>query len=233
MGMRRRLPEKNRDLKRYVLRRRALQVIGYLIWLGMFGVGAWLYNDSHQTYPPHRRIVGWRLAVWMLVAAVVGFFLFRIWRFFTLRNLEGVVVHSGLSHSYTSSADPGAANPLDYDFRLNTYLVIRDAKGRKHRIRFEQKPGFYLYYYAGTHVCRFSGLPYPIRNPRRSCAPERGLEKKHSHDDLSAGVLCVACGNLNNRDCNQPCGRCGHSLIQAEDVWNDFEKQETEEGKKK
>ena len=215
MAMKRRIPEENRDLRSYVLRRRLLQLTGFTLWLAAFGFGAWFYNDSHQTYPPQRRIVGWRLLLWMLVAAAVGFFLFRLWKFFTQRGVEGAVAESGLSHSYTPSADPGAGNPVNYDFRLNTYLVIRDEKGKRRRLRFEQKPGFYLYYYEGTHVCKLSGLPYPIRDPERCCRPARRYSEgaRDPHDDLSGGYLCAACGNLNNWDLSVPCGRCGLSLV--------------------
>ncbi len=223
--MKRRIPEKNRDLRLYVLRRRLLRLTGYALWLAAFGFGAWFYNDSHQTYPPQRRIVGWRLFFWMLAAAVAGFFLFRLWKFFTQRRVEGVVAESGLSHSYTSSADPGAGNSVNYDFRLNTYLVIRDEKGKRHRLRFEQKPGFYLYYYEGTHVCRLSGLPYPVRDPRCVGAPARRRSEgvRDPHDDLSGGYLCAACGNLNNRNLSEPCGLCGLSLVDPAELWQDPE----------
>ncbi len=219
--MKRRIPNRNRDLRRYVLRRRILQLTGYALWLAAFGFGAWFYNDSHRTYPPERRIVGWRLALWMLAAAVAGFFLFRLWRFFTQRGIEGAVVESGLSHSYTASADPGAGNPVNYDFRLNTYLVIRDKKGKRRRLRFEQKSGFYLYYYEGNSVCRLSGLPYPIRDPGRICRPPVGQTAGtgRSNDDLSGGYLCAACGNLNNRNLLEPCGRCGLSLVDPAELW--------------
>ena len=221
--MKRKLPSRNRDLKIYVLRRRMLQLAGFAIWLTTFGLSAWLYNDAHQTYPPQRRIVGWRLVLWMTVAAVIGFFLFRLWKLFTQRGFEGTVIRSGLSHSYTPSGDPGAGSSINYDFRLNTYLLIRTEKGKKRRIRFEQKPGFYLYYYPGTHLCGFSGLPYPIRDPHRACAPQSeptAAKTERSHDDLSGGYLCVACGLL-NRELAAPCDRCGHSLVDPKELWMD------------
>lgn len=218
------LPPRNRDLKWYTARRLLLQLTGYTLWLAAFWFGAQGYNDAHQTYPPNRRIVGWRLAIWMLAAVVIGFFLFRIWKLITQRGLEGEIVESKISHSYTSSADPGAGNSINYDFRLHTSLIIRDGRGKRHRIRFEQKQGFYLYYYEGTYVRRFSGLPYPIRWPDQNPAIPEG---KENHDDLSGGYLCAACGNLSNYRLDEPCGRCGHSLIDPTQVqfdWKNYKK---------
>lgn len=224
-----RLSRRNRDLKIYVLRRVLLQLLGYGAWLAVFWFGAMSYNDAHQTYPPHRRMVGWRLAVLMLAAAVTGFFLFRLWRLISLRRMEGTVIDARLSRGYTASSDPGAGNPVDYDFRLYTYLVIQTPKGKQRRLRFEQKPGFYLYYYPGTYVCRLFGFSYPIRDPARSAAPEKkeGRIGQDPHDDLSAGHLCIACGYLNNRSAEEPCGRCGHSLVDAEAFRNDDPDAET------
>lgn len=216
--MKRKLPPRNRDLKRYALRRKLLRVLGYTLWIAGFAFGAWYYNSIHQASNAYRRIVGWKLALWMLAAVLLGFFIFRIQKLFTQRHLEGTVVESGLSHSYTPSADPGVGNRLNYDFRVNTYLIVRTDRGKRRRIRFEQKAGFYLYYYPKTRLCRFSGLPYPIADP--SSSYNGAQHKKRHHDDLSDGYLCVACGFLNNHDLSLPCGACGHSLIDPSEVWD-------------
>ena len=227
------IPPKNRDLRRYVLRRRLLQLSGYLLWLAVFWFGAQGYNNSHQTYSPDRLILGWKLAVWMLAAAIVGFFLFRLWRFITQRGMEGQVEKSGLAHSYTSSGDPGGGNSVNYDFRLHTRLVVRDSRGKRRRLRFEQKAGFYLYYYPGTQVCRLSGLPYPIRNPEQTGSPREEFgQGKTAHDDLSNGYLCAACGNLNNHSLSEPCGLCGYSLVDPAELWRCGENKATDKGEK-
>lgn len=215
MAMKQGIPTCNRDLRRYVARNLLLRLGGYAVWIAVFWLGAKGYNDSHQTYPPEQRLEGWRMGLWMLAAAVIGFFLFRLWRFISQRGMEGQIESVRLSRSYTSSTDPGVGNPINYDFRVNTYLVIRNKRGKRRRIRFEQKQGFYLYYYPGGYVRRFAGLPYPIRDPRRIPTVEG---KGSNHDDLSKGYLCVACGNLNNHSLAEPCGRCGYSLIDPEKV---------------
>lgn len=222
--MKRRIPRANRDVRRLVAWRKIRRIGGYVLWLAAFWFCAWFYNDSHQTYPPERRLIGWRLAIFMAVAALTGFFLFRVWRFFFHRTVEGEIVLSELSHTYTTSADPRTVKILNYDFREHTYLVIRTDKGKKRRIRFEQKTGFYLYYYPGSYICRFSELPYPICDPARRCQPrveESPVARaaRAHHDDLSGGRMCVACGFLNRGE--ETCDRCGLSLIDPADVWNE------------
>ncbi len=209
--MRIRIPKENGDLRRYVLRRRCLQMFGYLLWTAALVYGAIAYNAAHATYPPHRLILGWKLAVWIAAVLVSGFFLFRVPGMIKGRGFVGTIKRSSLAHSYTHSADPGAADPVDYDFRLHTSLVVQTEQGKRRRVRFEQKPGFYLYYYEGTRICKLSGLPYPLRDPASVTSTEDGNRKTHG-DDLSGGHLCVACGRL-NRHLEQPCTGCGLSLI--------------------
>ena len=219
-----RIPHDNRDLIRFVRWQRIRRIGGYLLWLTIFLLSAWFYNDAHQTYPPERRMVGWRLAVLMFAAAVTGFFIFRMWKFFSHRTVEGHIEQSALSHTYTTTDDPGQMKTINYDFREHTYLIVRTDKGKKRRIRFEQKTGFYLYYYPGSYICRFSELPYPICDPARRCRPdvEQTRAAQRHHDDLSEGRICVACGFLNRG--HEICDRCGLSLIDPKDVWTENER---------
>ena len=211
-----RIPSENRDLLRYVRRRRAVRVSLCLFWIVLLIVGALLYNRSHEA-SVLPRIVGWRLAVWSLAALVSGLLLFRVPRLFFDRSFEGEIVRSGLSHSYSSSADPGAGQSVSYGFRLNTTLRVRSSDGKLHRIRFEEKPGFYLYYHEGNYISHIAGLPYPIADPARMIdLPVGGT----SLDDDTTGntvvdprtaYLCAACGHF-RRECTV-CEHCGHSLI--------------------
>jgi len=232
--MRCRIPRSNRDVIRFVRGRKLRRLVGYALWLLLFAFSAWFYNDSHQTYPPEKRMVGWRLALLMLVAAVTGLFIFQIWKFFFRRTVEGRILEAELSHTYTTSEDPREVKVLNYDFREHTYLVIQTDKGKKRRIRFEQKTGFYLYYYPGSHICRFSELPYPICDPARRCCPEgedtyvTRVTRRH-HDDLSNGRMCVACGFLNRGD--QICDKCGLSLIDPSEVWSGEDKKKGKDRK--
>ena len=216
------IPKSNRDLKWYVIRRKSLQILLFLLWIAAFVFGALAYNNAHQTYPPERQIIGWRLVFWILASILSGFFLFRLPRLFTDRTFEGNIEVSGLSHSYSSSADPGAGSSVNYDFRLNTYLVVRTEDGKKKRIRFEQKPGFYIYYHEGTHVCHLRGLPYPIRDPERMILPEvkPGSEEEKAFRHILNGYVCAACGTVNS-SLDEPCSICGHSLIDPKELWGE------------
>lgn len=218
--MKRKIPKRNKDLRGYVLRRKIFKISAYALWLAVFLIGILSYNAGYA-YNPNRQLSGWHILIWMIGASAVGFVLFRVWKLFTDRTFEGVIEESGLSHTYTSSADPGAANPVNYDFRLHTYLRVRTTTGKLRRVRCEQKPGFYLYYYPGTYLCRLSGLPYPISDPNRRCRPNvRHLEgAEDPHDDLSGGYICAACGFLNKKS-TCACGRCGLSIIDPTELFN-------------
>ncbi len=224
--MKQRIPKKNQDLRRYVLRRRIFAIGGYALLIGVFLASALAYNAAHTTYEPHRLMLGWKLAIWMGAAVVLGFFLFHIGRLFTDRSFEGEIRSSDLLHTYTSSRDPGVGKPVSYDFRLHKTLVVITDGGKKRKLRFEQKTGSYLYYYPGTHICHFAGLPYPVADPDRRTAPER---KRRSvtdapQDDLSEGAVCVACGMLNPLEAAK-CSCCGLSLIDPADIWQTNKKE--------
>ena len=174
------IPEQYRNLRRYVRSRDVRKLVLFAVWMLVFWGNAVLYNYNHQTYSASRRLVGWRMVLFLAVAAVLGFFLFRMWTFFTDRTYKGVVIRSGLSHSYTPPDEPYAIKAANYDFRTNTKLEIRTDKKKKRRPRFEQKNGCYWYYNEGERLIHFHGLPYPIN-----------LDPTAPH-----GYICLACGRM-------------------------------------
>jgi len=189
-----RLPKRNRDLQRYVLLRDLMRLLGYLLWLTVWIGGAIMYNIEHQSHPAQFRILGWRLVFLIAAALASGFLIFRIWRLFGSRLTHGVIEVSSLSHSYSASADPGGS--IDYDFRLNTKLKIRKSDGKYKTLCFEQKRGFYHYYYEGKPILSIRGLPYPIR----------------TDSDPSVGFVCAVCGMWHETK-TDTCSRCGKSMI--------------------
>ena len=195
-----RLPQKNRDLQRLALRRDVTRVLGCLLWIALWVGGAISYNANHQTYPPHRRIIGWKMLLLCLIAATTGFIMFRCWKLLCTRTISGEILSSGISRSYSASADAGRVGP-DYDFRINTALKLRTDDGKVRRLRFEQKNGFYRYYHEGERIVRFHGLPYPIN-----------LSPNAPH-----GYVCAACGFHSDQYIKQ-CDRCCHSMIDPKDL---------------
>lgn len=188
-----RIPKENRDLARYVLKKDLLRILGFLLWMIALGGGAEAYNNNHQTYPPERLMLGWKLHLWLTVAALSGFLIFRLWKFITDRGFCGTVVSNENSRTYSPSEDPGSS---EYDFRLNTRLKIRMPNGRTRRIRFEQKNGFYQYYHEGNRIRKIHGLPYPVNlDPTASC-----------------GYVCSACGTW-TRERPERCEKCNHTVI--------------------
>ena len=195
------IPKNNKDLRRFALRRDCLRVAGALLWTLVWIGGAVAYNQNHQTYPDYRRMVGWRMVLWVALATVSGILLFRLWKLFTDRSCVGTVVLWKLSHTYDASPDPGVSNRMDYDFRINTALVLLKPNGKRKRLRFEQKNGFYLYYHEGERVAKLHGLPYPIN-----------LDPYAKN-----GCVCSACGTWRKEKAPH-CEACGMSLIDPKDL---------------
>ncbi len=192
------IPKKNRDLRHYVLKKDLFRAIGFALWIVIWWSGATVFNNNHKTYSDARRMVGWRFWLWMAIAFVTGFLLFRLWKFFTDRTFRGKIVTNDNSRSYTPSEDPGNA---EYDFRLNTKLRIKLPNGKMRCIRFEQKNGFYTYYYADTEILHLHGLPYPIN-----------LDPTGKN-----GYVCSACGTW-SKDLPERCAVCNHTVIDPKDL---------------
>lgn len=196
-----RISQKNRDLRRYVLRRDLGKLSLYLLWVVLWCMGAVGYNLNHRTYPPERLMLGWRLAVWIAAAVVIGFFLFRIRAILFDRDFTGRLESVGLSHTYTSSKDPGAFKPASYDFRLHKVLTVRLENGRRKRIRIEEKQGSYVYYRIGDRLIGLHGLPYPI----------------NLDSDEKTGYACAACGRV-HKSLLASCDQCGLSFIDPKEL---------------
>ena len=218
-----RIPQRNGDLVRYVRRRRAVRLGLLALWTLLLIVGALFYNRSHETsvLPP---IAGWRMAAWVAAALVSGLILFRVPQLFFDRSFTGEILRSGISHSYSASADPGAASAASRDFRLNTVLRVRTDGGKIRKIRFEQKPGFYLYYYEGNRVCHLSGLPYPVADPATMRSPVRSSSLADEDTtgntviDPRVSYVCAACGQFGRAP--TVCSQCGLSLIDPRDLFD-------------
>lgn len=205
------IPSKNADLRRYVLKKELRRILLYLLWLITFYAAAVSYNLNHQTYAPEKRMEGFKMVLWMLIAATIGFFLFRIYEFFTLRAARGTVLTSRLSHTYTTTNEPlHGRRDGGYDFRLHTALILQKPNGKKQRLRFEQKTGSYQYYHEGADLIRFRSLPYPI----------------HLDPSSPNGFVCVACGRM-HKTLQSHCDQCGLSLIDPKDIPETNEKTPT------
>ncbi len=196
-----RIPQGHRDLVRYVRRKQLRRGLGYLLFLGIWLFTALFYNREHATYPPERRFVGGRMALWMGIGIFIGFFLFRVYRLITQRTVAGIIESEKTSHTYAASADPGAFQPMHYAERTHVVLRIRQDDKKKRRVRFEQKTGFYQYYPQGARVVRFAELPYPVR-----------LDA-----DDATGLVCAACGEWHKSE-HTRCEKCGHTLLHPEEL---------------
>lgn len=204
------IPERNRDLHALVRRRALTRIALYLVWLAALTVGVLRYQAWHTLRP----MKPWQTALWLCGGAVVGCFLFRVQSLFTNRTTVGRITRSGISHGVKGD-----------DFRINTVLRITDEQsGKRRRLRFEQKNGFYALYQAGTRVCKFPLLPYPLPDPE-TLSPigereEKADGKTNSKTD-QGGTLCVVCGLVSGADPTADrCPACRHTLLNPEDVFD-------------
>ena len=195
-----RIPKRNRDLLHHVLGRAALRIGGWAAWIVGFWMGAQSYNQNHQTYAESRLMLGWKLWLWMAIGAVSGFLLFRLWRCFTQRPVRGIVERYSTTRGYGSGESPDGRES-DSDFRINTVLRVRTERGKRRRLVFEQKHGFYLYYHEGNRIEKLGGLTYPI----------------NLDPDAESGRVCSVCGAFSSKD-STVCPSCRHSLIDPEDL---------------
>ncbi len=212
------IPKRNRDLLLYVRKRKLIRSLLAVIWIGFLISGVWIYNYSHRAYTVHTPITGWKFALWVVIAVVSGILIFRLPKVFFDRSFEGIIERSGLSHSYSPSADPGSS---EYNFRLNTSLLIRTPNGKRRRIKFEEKSGFFIYYHEGNRIFHFAGLPYPLADIRQTDAlsPKSSRAADTREDRFPGNYLCVACGRL--RQTPDTCDVCGHSIIDPKDIFTE------------
>ena len=197
------IPKRNADLRRYVLLKDIRRCVLYALWCGFWFYGIWFYNVNREAYPDGRQLSGWRFVALIVFVLVIGFFLFRMQKFFTQRTLAGKILQSNITHSYTYSEDPGLFNGIKYDYRLKTALIVQTEDGKQKKIRFEQKMGSYQSHRVGEYIIRFHGLAYPI-NPT--------INKE-------SGYMCVACGRF-HKQWQPHCAVCEHSLIHPDDIKN-------------
>lgn len=195
------IPSKNADLRRYVLREDGFRLLGFAAWIAFWTFGVILFNRNRENLPESARLVGWKMILFLVLLYLVGGLVCKIWRLFSRPTLRGKVLSSSLTHSYSSSGDPGLLRDADYEFRTNAKLILVTGKGKRRSVVFEQKPGSYVYYSEGREILRFHGLTYPL-----------ALEQKPGEP-----YLCVACGNF-TPDADAPCPICRHSIINPAEI---------------
>ncbi len=195
------IPKQYTDLRRFVLRKQICRVLGFLLWIAVFVGGAVMYNIDHDAFPPERLILGWRLWLWIAASVVSGFLIFRMRRVFFDNSCIGTVTHTRSSQVYTNSSAPTQESPSGYDFRTHTILLLQLPNGKRRRLRFEQKNGFYLYYHEGEQLAKLHGLPYPVNTD--PLAPH--------------GFVCAACGTWRQAYASR-CDICGLSIIDPKEL---------------
>ncbi len=215
------LPSRNTDLLRRVRRTRARRLLLFAGWVAVLVLAAVFFNNSHRgSVLP--QITGWRMWVWVAFALLSGALLFRVFSIFTDRPFEGEIIRSSLAHTYSAS-DGEKSEDETANFRVQTALRVRCTDGKIRKLRFEQKPGFFLYYHEGNHICKFAGLRYPLADPA-SMPPLTHPLKTADEDttgktvvDPSRSYLCVCCGHFYPTP--TVCEDCKLTLIDPKEVF--------------
>lgn len=190
-----RVYQKYPALRWRAIKKDALRLSLYLLWLLAWLLGALGYNAGHQKDPLHRQITDWKLALWMLAAALIGFFLFRVYKTVLHPTVLGVITKTGFSNAYTHG-EGTKGESISYDFRRRSVLYLTTDKQKKRRVRFEQKTGSYLYYQTGERILRLHGFAYPLN-----------LDPSAPH-----GYACIGCGRI-HKELLPECEKCALPLI--------------------
>ena len=195
-----RIPKQNRDLQVLTIHQFSLRMLGWAAWVVLLYQGACIYNQNPRILPENKLTPIWKMSLFLGIVILCGFFIFRIWKFFIPFSFVGTVERYSHVRSSAPSHDTKHRSNDD-DFRLDTVLRIRTEKGRRRRLRFEQRNGFYQYYHEGNRIAYLRGLPYPI----------------NLDPDGKYGYVCAACGAHSN-NWQENCPSCGRSMIDPKNL---------------
>lgn len=206
------IPEKNRDLLRYVRNRRIKSLVGYAIYIAVF-VAAYIFYINDERYMGISPLM---TLIFALIVLISGFFIFRIGKLLCDRSFTGQIRTISFSRDYGRGMNRRASLSIDY----HTYIIIttKNSKGRKKRILIPLfDDGYDGYYSEGDTVVYFGGSNYPL---------SLESERKGEH-------ICAVCGvRRNDKEDKLPdidryfdaelglyfCRCCGKSLINVEDL---------------
>ena len=200
-----RIPKSNRDIRACAFFTNFRRIALYVAYIAMWVLGYKFYLMS----PTNKPFVLWVMLIFCAVIAISGWILFDMTRFILEHSFTGKIESMRVSRTYGRGVTRQGRFKIDY----HTYrvLVVKDAKGRRKKLRFQLfDDGYDLYYREGDRVTYFRGTRYPLCHE----AEERG---EH---------ICVLCGVRVNEPKHHGeravdtdyCSACGKTLIKIEDL---------------
>ena len=196
-----RIPEENRDLRRYAFFVNLKRIVLFLLWCAMWVLAYRFYLE----YPINKPLVRWLLLIFAGGVLVGGWFLCSMTAFVRERSFFGKVEKMKLDREFQK----GVVTARSADEEMFRVLIVRDEKGKRRRLRFKMKDsGFGLYYRDGAEIAYFRGTKFPL------CLDTKDKD----------ACMCVACGTRNypewrdgeKGDKPTYCALCGHTLVDTE-----------------
>lgn len=200
------IPEENKDLRKYALWKNLKYLIFYILYIAFFSL-AFLYYVKGNHLP----LDLWVYPVFFLAVIVSGWLVCFMTRFCSDRSFTGRIKEMKYSRNYGRGLSRSASFSVDYHTYLKLTAVRRDGKRRRVKIHLFED-GYDGYYRDGGTLVKFRGLSYPL------CL-ESEAEGTH---------LCGVCGvrtyykngkmihgeaEPEMRDGLIVCRSCGHTLI--------------------
>lgn len=196
-----RIPEENRDLRRYAFFVNFKRIALFVLWCAMWVLAYRFYLE----YPINKPLVRWLLLIFAGGVLVSGWFLCSMTAFVRERSFFGKVEKMKLDREFQK----GVVTARSADEEMFRVLIVRDEKGKRRRLRFKMKDsGFGLYYRDGAEIAYFRGTKFPL------CLDTKDKD----------ACMCVACGTRNypewrdgeKGDKPTYCALCGRTLIDVE-----------------
>lgn len=196
-----RIPEENRDLRRYAFFVNLKRIALFVLWCAMWVLAYRFYLE----YPINKPFVWWLLLIFAGGVLVGGWFLCSMTAFVREKSFFGKIEQMKIDREYQK----GIVNARPTDEEMFRVLIVRDGKGKRHKLRFKMKEsGFGLYYRDGAEIAYFRGTKFPI------CFDSKDKD----------ACMCVVCGTRNypewrdgeKGDRPTHCALCGHTLVDTE-----------------
>ncbi len=209
-----RIPERNRDLKRYARLKNMKYPLFFLLYAALF-CGGFLYFVLNR-YDGAEPLRPWVYPVFFGVVLVSGWFVSLMNRFVGDRSLRGRIEGSRYLRNFDRGLSRKGGFSLDDHTYLRAKVILPNGKRKALRIPLFED-GYDGYYREGDEIVNFRGLNYPL------CLR---AEEEGAH-------LCTVCGvrtyyqegrtihgeaQPELRDGLLVCRSCKHTLINIHDL---------------
>lgn len=153
------IPNKNKDLRRYAVWRNLKYVLGFVTYVALMAAAFLFFlNGRNEDLDPLHWCV---YIIYPAVVLVSGWFIFRMTRFFTDKSFSGKIESMSFSRDFGRGIN--RRGRFSFDYHTYRTVVVRDGKGRKRRARVTLfDDGYDGYFKEGRTLVNYRGLNYPV-----------------------------------------------------------------------